>query len=352
MRMLFILLVFAGLEANAQDERWSADKTNKWFDSHPWSAGCNYIPATAINPIEMWQAATFDTATIASELSLAHSIGFNTLRVFLHEVVYRYDSIAYKQRIKTFLSIADRNQIKVMFVLFDDCWMADPHPGPQRPPRPGVHNSEWVQCPGKKDVLSQERWSDLQKYTEDIVRTFANDQRVLIWDVYNEPGNSGIGTYTTPLLINVFQWARSQHPTQPLTSGVYTPGRCSATQLKNSDVISFHNYGDGDKMKKQIEKLKALGRPLICTEYMARTNGSTFQGSLPVLASENVGAINWGFVNGKTQTIYPWSTGKVPMTEEPKVWFHEIFRADHTAYDIAEVELIKKIVKDKNNCNL
>lgn len=327
---------------------WPAAKANEWYAKQSWPIGCNYIPANAVNPIEMWQQETFDTLTIAKELALARSIGFTVLRVFLHETVYRYDSIGYKKRINEFLDIADRNQLKIIFVLYDDCWFHAPKSGVQPAPRPGVHNSEWVQCPGKKDVRHKARWNELEKYTVDIVGSFGKDERVLMWDLYNEPGNSFLLWSTKPLLKKVFQWARSVSPAQPLTSGVYAITACARIQIKNSDVISFHNYSDTNNMKKQIAKLKKRNRPIICTEYMARTSGSTFQTHLPVMAAENVGAISWGLVKGKTQTIYPWGTWFKPAKEEPKVWFHDIFHEDHSCYSNEEVELIKKISAGKN----
>ena len=347
MRTALAFFLLINLCANAQT-KWSADKANNWAKDQPWFIGCNYIPATAINELEMWQRETFDTVTIQNELALAHTTGFNIIRVFLHETVYRYDSVAFKKRIDVFLSIAERNKIKVMFVLFDDCWNANPKPGPQPAPKPGVHNSGWVQCPGKTDVISHKRWADLEKYTVDIISTFANDKRIVVWDVYNEPGNSGLFGKTVPLLRNVFKWAREAKPGQPLTSGVFAFKATHNVQLSNSDIITFHNYSGSKRMAAQIKRMKLFNRPVICTEYMARTSGSTFKDNLPVLARENVGAINWGFVKGKTQTIYPWTTWIKPMTSEPAIWFHDIYRTDSTAFDNEEVKLIQRISAEKN----
>jgi hypothetical protein len=340
--MLLACVLLSALYCPAQ-KNWSVDKANKWYKQQQWPVGCNYIPANAVNPIEMWQSETFDTATIDKELALAHATGFNTLRVFLHETVYRYDSIGYKNRIRKFLEIAARHQLKVIFALFDDCWFHEPKPGAQPLPRPGVHNSEWVQCPGKKDVYHRRRWCDLEKYTTDIVRTFGMDDRVLMWDLYNEPGNSFLLWRTNPLLSSVFKWARTAEPQQPLTSGVYSITACKRVQLKNSDVITFHNYADTGNMKRQIKQLKKSGRPVICTEYMARSAGSTFQTHLPLLAAENVGAINWGLVKGKTQTIYPWSTWVKPAKTEPVLWFHDLYYEDYRPYSKPEIDLIKDI---------
>ena len=142
------------------------------------------------------------------------------------------------------------------------------------------------------------------------------------------------------LLPKVFAWARSVHPVQPLTSGVWKGNWSDAAkestttkiQLAESDVITFHNYGWPEEFEARILELKPLGRPIICTEYMARGNGSTFDGSLPVAKKYNVGAINWGLVAGKTQTYLPWDSWQRPyVLTQPTIWFHEVFRAGRYA---------------------
>lgn len=293
----------------------------------------------------MWQAATFDKATIRRELGWAHGLGFNTIRVFLHNVVWEEDPTAYKKRIRAFLAISAKAQIRVMFVLFDDCWNTDPHPGPQPAPIPGVHNSRWVECPGKTEVLDSSDWPSLEKYTKDIISSFRKDPRVLLWDLYNEPGNDDLDNQTLPLLKSVFIWARESRPSQPLTSGIWSDRLpdLSRFQLENSDVISFHNYGDTTQLVQEILRLDSTGRPLICSEYMARTNGSRFITHLPVFKKYRVGAINWGLVSGKTNTIFPW--GSQEGAPEPAIWFHDIFHKDGRPYDPAEISLIRSLTK-------
>ena len=112
-------------------------------------------------------------------------------------------------------------------------------------------------------------------------------------------------------------------------------------QLSNSDIVTFHNYHDAGNLEEQIHRLKEHGRPMICTEYMARTNGSLFETKLPVFKRENVGCINWGLVDGKTQTKYPW--GSEEGSPEPELWFHEIFHRDRTPYRKDAIDLIRKL---------
>jgi hypothetical protein len=326
---------------------WTAEKANGWYKSQPWLVGCNFIPSTAINELEMWQAESFDRATIDRELGWAHGLGMNLVRVFLHIIPWQTDANGFKARINEYLAIADRHQIKTMFVLFDDCWNADPKPGKQPDPKPGIHNSGWMQCPGKKMHNDSSTWGQLEGYTKDILSSFKNDSRILIWDLYNEPGNSQYGNSSLILLKKVFQWAWSVRPSQPLTAGIWFDDKnFNDWQLANSDIISFHNYNPAGDLEKEITDLNKRGKPLICSEYMARTRNSRFGTHLPIFKKYKVAAINWGFVSGKTNTIYQWDT-PVPDGSEPKIWFHDIYRKDGTPFDEKEVEVIKQLTAAK-----
>jgi len=348
-------------QKNEKPARWTAEKANEWYAKQPWLVGSNYTPATASNELEMWQAETFDPKRIDLELGWAESIGLNTMRVFLHDLVWKQDAAGFSQRLDTFLSIAHAHHIRPVLVLFDSVWDPDPKLGPQAPPRPGVHNSRWLQSPGGKALMDRAEEPRLEAYVRGVVGKFGRDERILAWDVWNEPDNTNGGNYTDPkdkvervneLLPKVFAWARKAGAQQPLTSGVWKgdwsdPLKLGVTekiQLSESDVLSFHNYDKGEEFEKRILWLKPYGRPLICTEYMARGNGSTFEGSLPVAKKYNVGAINWGLVAGKTQTYLPWDSWKKPYIDrEPEVWFHEIFRTDGKPYKQEEVDLIKRL---------
>jgi len=347
--LFFLLLFFAIFEVKAQNLKsrsaniWSDEKANAWYAQHKWISGSNFIPSTAINQLEMWQAETFDPVTIDRELGYAEGIGFNTMRVFLHSIAWRTDHEGFKKRIKTYLDIADKHHIQTIFVFFDDCWNPDAKPGKQPEPKPGVHNSGWFKDPG----LSLKNPSDfliLKSYVDDILTTFKHDKRILLWDLYNEPNNSNKNYKSMELLSRIFAWAQAVRPDQPLSVGLWDwdlKDFCEF-QLKNSDVITYHDYDTPDLHLQVIKLLKFYNKPLICTEYMARTRNSTFLNVMPVLKTENVGAINWGFVSGKTNTIYAWDT-PIPSGEEPKVWFHDVFRKDGTPYRQEEVDMIKKL---------
>ena len=325
--------------------RWSVEKANQWYSRQPWLVGANFIPSTAINQLEMWQAETFDPVTIDRELGYGEKIGMNTMRVFLHNLPYEQDAAGYTQRIEEYLTIADRHHIKTIFVLFDSCWNDNPKLGKQPAPKPGIHNSGWVRAPGTRRLFDSRTWDGLEKYTTNILKTFGSDPRVLAWDLFNEPSNSGYLDAAVPLLRATFIWARAANPQQPLTVGYWNDHPLSNQVISdNSDVVTFHNYDTADKLEAQIGELQKMQRPLICTEYMARTRGSLFETSLPVFKKYRVGAINWGLVKGKTNTIFAWDK-PMPNVAEPAVWFHDIFRPDGTVFSQKEIDFIKAITK-------
>ena len=342
-------------------ERWSAEKANAWYAEEHWPIGCNYIPSSAINQLEMWQAETFDLPTIDRELGWAEKLGFNTVRVFLHDLVWKQDDLQLYRRMERFLAVADKHHIKVMFVLFDSCWDPSPALGKQRDPKPGLHNSGWVQSPGKAVLKDPAKLDELEGYVKGVLGYFQADDRILAWDLYNEPDNDNASSYgkqeppdkadlSLKLLRKTFAWSRAVNPEQPLTTAVWagdwSPEKASPTarvQLDESDIISFHNYGKLPDLKERVAVLRKLGRPLFCTEYMARPVGSTFDPNLGYLLEQGIGAFNWGFVDGKSQTIYPWDSWRKPYAAEPPAWFHDIFRKDGTAYDPQEVAYIRKL---------
>jgi hypothetical protein len=352
------------------ERRWSEKRAEEWYLSRPWPVGCNFIPSSAVNQLEMWQEDTFDPVTIERELGWAAGIGFNTVRVYLHDLAYDADPSGFKERIQIYLAIADSVRISTIFVFFDDCWNSTVEAGRQPAPLPHVHNSRWAESPG---LGALERFPHdrgvrdrLEEYVKDVIGCLADDPRVLMWDLYNEPGNwtvepgrrELVGERCIPLLEASFRWARDVSPSQPLTAGLFNedyresePGPISRLKLEQSDVVTFHNYREPDLMRRDIEVLRRLsGRPLICTEYMARTTGNTFQAILPILSEERVGALSWGLVSGKTQTIYPWDSWFKEYSAEPELWYHDIFHADGRPYDEREIAAITSLTARSRRC--
>jgi hypothetical protein len=356
----FALLVALTLQAQAAP--WSPAKANDWYAQQRWLVGSNYIPADAINQLEMWQADTFDRAQIDKELGWAQSIGMNTMRVFLHDLLWQQDPAGFRRRIDEFLAIASRHGIEPIFVLFDSCWDPDPKLGPQHPPIPGVHNSGWVQSPGRAGLADRASYPRLEAYVKGVIGAFAHDERILAWDLWNEPDNGADDSspagrekfaQVAALLPQVFAWARAAGASQPLTSGVWHDEDWSPTatlnaiervQLESSDIITFHVYDWPEVLERRIKQLASWGRPLICTEYLARGAGSTFDTSLPVARRYDVGMVNWGFVVGRTQTNLPWDSWQKPYTQsQPVVWHHDVFHADGTPYREAEIAQIRAL---------
>ncbi|MBQ53030.1 MAG: 1,4-beta-xylanase [Leeuwenhoekiella sp.] len=346
---------------------WSQEEANAWYAKQPWLVGANFNPSNAINQLEMWQEESFDPERIDEELGWAEDIGMNTMRVYLHDLLHKSDKEGLYKRMNEFLNIADSHGIKPLFVLFDSCWDPFPKAGEQRAPKPHVHNSGWVQSPGQEVLKDSTQYGRLKLYVKETIGAFRTDDRILGWDIWNEPDNMTGPSYEDieipnkaelimPLLEKAFGWARSVNPQQPLTSGVWTgdwsdPKTMSPfhkMQLEQSDIITFHNYDVPADFEKDIKNLQRYGKPILCTEYMARPNGSTFEGFLPIAKKYNVGMYNWGFVDGKSQTKYPWDSWTKTYTSEPKEWFHEIFHTDGTPYRKAETDLITDLTSEVN----
>ena len=328
--------------------RWNDQQAQEWANQNGWLRGSNFNPSTAINQLETWQAESFDTTTINRELGWAQNIGMNVMRVYLHHLAWEVDKEGFKNRMSTYLDIASKHGIKTVFVFFDDCWNPTYQAGKQPDPKPGVHNSGWVRDPG--DLLFQDTTliHVLEAYVKDVLTTFKDDKRIAIWDLYNEPGNSGDGNKSLPLLKKVFEWAWEVRPSQPVSSGVWSLSLSDLNkfQIENSDIVTYHNYESPEKHQAAIDTLKRYGRPMVCTEYMARRNNSLFTNIMPMLKAQNIGAINWGLVAGKSNTKYAWDE-PIPDGSEPKLWFHEIFYPDGKPYKQEEVDLIKSLTGAK-----
>lgn len=355
-----LLLFLCG--AAVAGERWTAERAGKWYAARPWMVGCNYTPRTAINQLEFWQADTFDPNTIDQELGWARSLGMNILRVYLHDIPHRQDAEGFYKRIDKFLGLCESHGIGVMFVLLDDCWDPDPKPGKQPEPKPHLHNSGWVQSPGTAILGDPTRHDEMKSYIQGIIGRFKDDPRVLCWDLYNEPGNGQDLKYpgrdpkkkaefSVLLLAKTFDWARQVNPTQPLTTGLWNGGWTDPDKLspineicvKRSDIMTFHSYSPPVGFKARAEATLKLNRPVICTEYLNRPGGCTFQALLGYMKDKKIGAVNWGFVAGKIQTQYPWASWRKKFTAEPKVWFHDVLRPDGKPFDPAETELIRRL---------
>lgn len=324
---------------------WTPEQASDWAADRPWISGCNFVPSTAVNQMEMWQAESFDPQTIERELGWAADLGFNTVRVFLHDLAWTTDHDGLLERLDHVLGLCARHGIGMMPVLFDGVWRSHAAAGPQPAPVPGVHNSQWLQSPTSALVVEPRAWPRLERYVGAVIDAFRADDRVVIWDLYNEPGNEGMLLNSLPFAEQVFGWARAVAPTQPMTMGVWRyDGRVDALnemQLANSDIVSFHTYDPLERTAELVDELAGQGRPMVCTEYMARTAGSRFETHLPFFRERNVGAVHWGLVSGRTNTVFPW--GSRYGAPEPEVWFHDVLRADGTPFAEEEIAVIRAV---------
>lgn len=351
--------------------QWTPDRAWEWYRQQPWLVGCNFLPSTAINQLEMFQPSDFDEVTLARELDWARDIGMNTLRVFLHDLLWEADPDGFKKTLDRFLDLCSARAIRPMLVFFDACHRPEPKLGKQPEPIPGIHNPGWAQSPNVSVLRDRSQWSRLERYLKEVLAHYGTDERVLCWDLYNEPCNGGFdgndakARDSAELVEHAFAWAREAAPSQPLTICVWTGpdplqehdesaledhalARLHAQRyaLQQSDFVSFHHYGHAEGLENRIRQLLGLGRPVVCTEYMARQQDSFFQSHLPILARHRVGAYNWGFVSGKSQTIFPWGTPE--GTPEPNPWFHDIFRPDGTPFDSTETAVIQALTLREN----
>lgn len=383
---------------------WSKEKIWQWYDALPWLCGFNYLPRTAVNFTEMWQKETFDPETIEQELAWAQDIGFNSLRTNLPFIVWEADSQGLLERLEHFLTICEKNGLRVMICPLDDCGFSGEHPylGTQKPPEPGVHNSQAAASPGRNVVMDKSRWPQIGAYVRDIVSAYRTDSRIFIWDLYNEPGNNLIfkadgehldsqhlntgelEQFSNELMLKLFESARDVDPVQPLTVGgwhvpppwekgeVYDhfidlealdhSGKVHThfidlNAFEHSDVISFHAYCNPKRLEVIIRNLKRYDRPVLCTEWMGRQAGSRIANLLPIFHREKIGCYQWGLVKGQTQTYIPWPNLKAQLgvwDEATGEWFHDLLNPDGSPHHPEEVMLIQRLTrieaKNINHC--
>ena len=379
--IIFLSLIFIQCQKSPSpvaDYRWTEERAWQWHSENGWMVGTNFNPSTSINQLEFWQEETYDPETIERELEWSAELGMNMHRVYLHNLLWDQDSIGFLERVDNYLNISESKDIKTLFVLLDDVWHPVPKLGKQPEPIPFVHNSGWVQAPGSEILGDSSRHDELKNYVKGVISHFADDKRVVGWDLYNEPDNvassdpenlvnninfRGLNRgpevkekhiYSLSLLKKIFMWAREVNPSQPLTVGLWKDSETwndidnlSAIDrfaISNSDVISFHAYGDLEETRKKIEDLEQFNRPLLCTEYLARGEQNTFQIMLPLFKVKEIAAVNWGFVAGKTNTAFPWSSWQVEFDSLPKIWHHDIYLPDKTPYDEKEIAFLKDIL--------
>ena len=349
-------------------ERWSKEKAWEWYNSHPWIRGCNYMSADCVNRVDQWQGLHFEERlkTTEEELKLMADLGFNSVRIILEYVVWQKEHDSFLQRLERYISLLDKYGISPMIVLANDCmppktelWkmpdIGEQHydigyHGGKKHSQHGRHNA-----PAPHFYLdNEETREDYFKMVREIVSIYKNDNRILMWDVFNEPGNSRRSGITLPILKKMFETVREINPSQPVTAGAWC---CNSNYefdmpedvfcLENSDIITYHNYSRYDEHVRVIKYLKKFDRPIINTEWLARCTGNTVFDNFPLFYLENIGCFNWGFVAGKYQTFEPYEAHWQWYNDDNRApidftkWFHDLYRPSHRPYDPHEIDTIK-----------
>lgn len=367
-RLVLVISLFANAAALAQSPQWTAAAATEWYSHQAWIIGSNYIQSNTVNQIEMWQQDTFDNDRIDLELGWAESLGLNTLRVSLHNLVWEHEQGSMQRRINKLLALAEKHKMRVIFVLFDS--LGDPYPeiGRQHQPKPGVRDSLWMQSPGAKGLTDPKELQRALEYAKEVVAAYSIDKRVLAWDVWNEPDNTNAGRFSSSeppnktellrtILPEAYRYVRAGNPTQPVTSGLWRNGDWSSKdklgpvekiQVDLSDIISFHNFDAPAEFEKRVKWLQAFGRPVVCTGFLAREQGSTVEAILPIAVKYNVGALLGDLVAGKTQMNLPWDSWQQPYVDDrkPKVWMQDILSSTGGLYQQSDADAIHKAIAD------
>ncbi|MBO5270492.1 MAG: cellulase family glycosylhydrolase [Clostridia bacterium] len=352
------------------EQRWTKERVWEWYNARPWMRGCNYMSADCANRVDQWQALGFEErfCTTEQELRLMQETGFNTVRLILEYVVWKEEHDGFLERFDRYLSLCAKYGISCMIVLANDCM--PPKTERWKMPYVGEQTYDWGYHGGKKHsqhgshsgpaphfyLDDEESREDYFRMVREIVSLYRNDERICIWDVYNEPGNSRREDITLPNLKRMFETVREIDPVQPLTAGVFRMKGdesipLSAVEqyaLDHSDIVSYHFYRGYEEHIRVIRRLKKEGRPILNTEWLGRCLHNNVFDLFPLFYLERIGCYNWGFVAGKYQTYEPWEKSWEIYAADPHSdfdftkWFHDLYRPNHRPYDPKEIALIKR----------
>lgn len=355
------------------NEKWSEEKIWDWYNKRPWIRGCNFMSSDCANRIDQWQEYGFEQRfeTAKKELKLAAETGFNSIRIIPEFFVWEQEHDGFMKRFDRYIDEAYKNGISSMIVLGNDCMppkeeaLKRMHLGEQKIDL-GYHGGRKVSQHGKFNEPGYSLFDEPEyeekflEYTKEIVTKYKNDERVIIWDVFNEPGNSNRLSLSLPLLKKMLKLIREINPIQPLTVGIWTQStnlenllEIEKFGLESSDIISYHNYNSYANNIEELKNLKQYGRPIINTEWLNRCGQNTVEEMFPLFFLEKVGCYNWGLVAGKYQTFEPWNAVWDNYKENPEnfkdfdftKWFHDLYRPSLNPYNPKEIELIKYFCK-------
>ncbi len=351
-----------------ENKTWTIEQAWDWQEKVGWLRGCNFIGSDCSSRIDMWQSYKNEEhmQTAQRELSLCRDIGFNTVRLIVEFDVWLQERDSFLKILERYIALCARFGLKVMLVLANEAQLCR---GEKYVPKTlgeqayalGYHQGRFPLSEEQKALTPYhelERRETREKYLEmvrEIVDRYRADERVVCWNVYNEPGITIGIERSLPLIQLLFDTVREIEPVQPLCSDVWywkdydhlRPNDALSARL--SDVISWHLYQPLAKFVVGYEQLKRLNRPILLTEWLHRINHQSVQEIYPLLYLERINCWCWGFVAGKTQTYEPWDSlwdqydaanGNVDY--DFKLWQHDLFRPNLRPYDPDEIETIKR----------
>ena len=349
------------------DERWSEERANEWYAKFGWLRGCNFIPSCCANRLDMMQSYEFEKhfEVAKKELELCKEIGFNSIRLFPEFNVWLYEHDSFMENLERYIALADSLGINVLMGLTSEAVL--PRGGKYVPKNFGKQEYAWGYHMGRWPLTEEQKAQEPYHYLEleetsekfaemirEIVGKYANDERIIVWNVYNEPGII-LKDRAIPLLKKMFEICREINPIQPLCADVFysyygkTETEPERLALELSDVISFHSYMPYDYLIPQLKELKKLNRPIFMTEWLSRVSHNNVKELYPLFYLENIACYCWGFVLGKTQTNEPWESywdhyysGDPNAKYDFSKWQHDLFRPNYRPYDPEEIKIIKK----------
>ena len=351
--------------------KWSAERAWEWYRRQPWIRGFNGYPSNCVNRVAMWQK--YNHAEVIKEIEyefdLAKKTGFNAVRAILQFEVWQYEHDSFMQNLEEYLALADRYGIKVMLTLGNDCTVPKElfspvvfgeqhvdwgyHSGIKRGP-----HAAGLQGTGYCLLDEPEFENRYYEMVEELARTYCKDERIQIWDIWNEPGNGRRDNLSLKAMERFFEILRSYDPVQPLTADCWSytedlqPKReIERRALELSDVITFHYYGSFSNMVTIIENLKErYGRPLINNEWLNRIADNNVKELFPLFYLERIGSYHWGLIAGYSQTYEPWGHYFVEYLKEGSAldltrWQHDLYRFNGLPYDVHEIQTIKRFCR-------
>ena len=349
------------------NQKWSKEKANEWYKKQGWLRGCNFIGSDCTNRLDMWQSYKSEEKLVTAdkELALCDKIGFNTVRLWMNFDVYYKEKNSYMDILEKYISLCDKHHQKVMIVLAyeEDLPRGEVFVAKEMGEQKYALGEHQGRIPLEKEEIEKTPYHYLEykelhdifiEMVKNIVSKYANDERVLCWNIFNEPGIM-IGERNIPLLKELFEVVRSYNPIQPLCADIWrglNEGKIKSAEEQLaydlSDVISFHSYLPYSLLVEELHYHLKDGRPVLLTEWLHRINHNNIFEIYPLLYLNNVANYCWGFVVGKTQTHEPWPhmwdeyyNGIITDFDFTK-WQHDLFRPNLRPYDPREIKVLEK----------